>query len=86
MNCEDCILDLTDACPKGSGRAIDDEICEDFLSEHSITKGEYCKQVGIHFYKPLFNLNDEADEEFKQDINDIIDAIKNYDDTEEHDI
>lgn len=30
-NCTDCILDLTDACSRGAGRAVDDEICEDFL-------------------------------------------------------
>ena len=30
-NCTDCILDGTDACSKGAGRAVDDEICKDFL-------------------------------------------------------
>lgn len=30
-NCTDCILDGTDACSRGAGRAVDDEICEDFL-------------------------------------------------------
>ena len=34
--CSDCILDLTDACSRGAGRAVDDEICEDFLTD----KGE----------------------------------------------
>lgn len=33
MTCDNCILDLTDACPKGAGRAIDDEICKDFIGE-----------------------------------------------------
>ena len=33
MNCTDCILDGTDACPRGAGRAVDDEICEDFIGE-----------------------------------------------------
>ena len=33
MTCDDCILDLTDACSRGAGRAVDDEICEDFISE-----------------------------------------------------
>ena len=33
MTCDNCILDLTDACPKGAGRAIDDEICEKYISE-----------------------------------------------------
>ena len=32
MNCEDCILDGTDACSRGAGRAVDDEPCEDFLT------------------------------------------------------
>ena len=34
MNCTGCILDGTDACPKGAGRAIDDEVCEDFIDDH----------------------------------------------------
>ena len=29
-NCTDCILDGTDACSRGAGRAVNDEICEDF--------------------------------------------------------
>lgn len=29
--CSDCIIDKTDACPRGAGRAVDDEICEEFL-------------------------------------------------------
>ena len=29
-DCTDCILDGTDACPRGAGRAVDDEICDDF--------------------------------------------------------
>ena len=32
-NCTDCILDGTDACPRGAGRAVDDEICEEFIDE-----------------------------------------------------
>lgn len=31
INCADCILDGTDACSRGAGRAVDDEICERFL-------------------------------------------------------
>jgi len=31
--CTDCILDLTDACPRGSGRAVDDSICSCFLED-----------------------------------------------------
>ena len=30
-SCADCILDGTDACSRGAGRAVDDEICEDFV-------------------------------------------------------
>ncbi len=33
MTCEDCILDGTGACSRGAGRAVDDEPCEDFLTE-----------------------------------------------------
>lgn len=29
--CVNCILDGTDACSRGAGRAIDDEICEDYI-------------------------------------------------------
>lgn len=29
--CTDCILDGTDACSRGAGRAVDDEICENFM-------------------------------------------------------
>lgn len=29
--CTDCILDGTDACSRGAGRAVYDEICKDFL-------------------------------------------------------
>ena len=39
--CSDCILDLTDACSRGAGRAVDDEICEDFLTD----KGEQESEV-----------------------------------------
>ena len=31
INCSDCILDLTDACSRGAGRAVSDEVCEDFI-------------------------------------------------------
>lgn len=30
-DCSDCIKDGTDACTRGAGRAVDDEICVDFL-------------------------------------------------------
>lgn len=30
-DCTDCILDGTDACTRGAGRAVDDEICDDFI-------------------------------------------------------
>jgi len=32
-NCTDCILDGTDACPKGAGRAVDDNVCEYFIDD-----------------------------------------------------
>lgn len=38
--CSDCILDLTDACSRGAGRAVDDEICEDFLTDKGEQEGE----------------------------------------------
>jgi hypothetical protein len=38
MNCGDCILDGTDACSRGAGRAIDDEPCGDFIGAESEDK------------------------------------------------
>lgn len=35
LNCTDCIIDGTDACSRGAGRAVDDEICGDFMSSRS---------------------------------------------------
>ena len=32
LNCTDCVLDGTDACSRGAGRAVDSKACEDFLS------------------------------------------------------
>lgn len=32
-DCTDCILDGTDACQRGAGRAVDAEVCEDFIGE-----------------------------------------------------
>ena len=31
FDCTDCALDETDACPRGAGRAVDSEICKEFL-------------------------------------------------------
>lgn len=33
LDCTECVLDGTDACPRGAGRAVDSEVCEDFLKE-----------------------------------------------------
>lgn len=33
-----CILDDTDACSRGAGRAVDDEACEDFIDEEDYTE------------------------------------------------
>ena len=33
-NCTDCILDGTDACSRGAVRAVDSEVCKDFLREN----------------------------------------------------
>ena len=32
-DCTDCILDGTDACTRGSGRAVDATICKDFMED-----------------------------------------------------
>ena len=32
-NCKECILDLTDACSRGAGRAVNDKVCEDFAED-----------------------------------------------------
>lgn len=29
--CANCLLDGTDACSRGAGRAVDDSVCEDFI-------------------------------------------------------
>lgn len=31
QECSDCVLDKTDAYPRGAGRTVNDKICEDFL-------------------------------------------------------
>ena len=31
--CENCALDLTDACIRGAGRAVDDEICDMYIDK-----------------------------------------------------
>lgn len=33
LTCADCMLDLTDACIRGAGRAVDDEICDYFMEK-----------------------------------------------------
>ena len=33
LNCSECIKDGTDACTRGAGRAINDEICGGFIEE-----------------------------------------------------
>ena len=33
LDCTECVLDGTDACPRGAGRAVDSEVCEEFLEE-----------------------------------------------------
>ena len=35
-NCTQCVLDGTDACPRGAGRDINSTICENFLKEKVI--------------------------------------------------
>ncbi len=32
-NCTACIIDGTDACSRGAGRAVDGRVCEDFVGE-----------------------------------------------------
>lgn len=32
-NCTDCILDGTDACRRGAGRAVNDMVCEYFIDD-----------------------------------------------------
>lgn len=32
-SCTDCVLDGTDACTRGAGRAVDGRVCEDFVGE-----------------------------------------------------
>lgn len=37
-NCTDCVLDGTDACSRGAGRAVDGRVCEDFVGESEDTE------------------------------------------------
>lgn len=37
-NCTACILDGTDACSRGAGRAVDGRVCEDFVGESEDTE------------------------------------------------
>ena len=42
--CDNCIIDGTDACTRGAGRAVNDNICENFLEESEewkINKEDY---------------------------------------------
>lgn len=34
-DCTDCLLDGTDACSRGAGRAVNDKICKDFFRNKS---------------------------------------------------
>ena len=38
-SCSTCILDNTDACTRGAGRAVDDEACEDYLASPTVAEG-----------------------------------------------
>ena len=38
-SCSTCILDNTDACTRGAGRAVDDEACEDYLASPTGAEG-----------------------------------------------
>ena len=52
----------------------------------SMTKGEYCKLKGLHVYNPAFNPKDELDEDFKKDVDTLVDNfndIYNEEDVEE---
>lgn len=42
-----------------------------------MTKGEYCKLKGLRVYNPVFNLNDELDDDFKKSVDTL---VSNYDD------
>ncbi len=34
FDCRECLLDGTDACKRGAGRAVDDSVCDSFVSYH----------------------------------------------------
>ena len=38
-SCSTCILDNTDACTRGAGRAVDDDACEDYLASPTGEEG-----------------------------------------------
>lgn len=52
-NCTDCILDGTDACQRGAGRAVDDEVCECFVDD---------KKTEVDFSRIFEESEDEDDQ------------------------
>ena len=43
-DCSTCILDNTDACTRGAGRAVDDDACEDYLASPTGAESEDDKE------------------------------------------
>lgn len=50
-----------------------------------MTKGQYCNSIGIHFYKPKFDVMAEADDKFKKDMDEFKKFILEYQKEDEDD-
>jgi len=56
-NCTDCILDGTDACSRGAGRAVDDKICGDFFPTKVVEVDDDIVRKSIEYYGMDLQLN-----------------------------
>lgn len=43
-----------------------------------MTKSEYCNLKGLHICNPKFNLNDELDDDFKKQIDELVEMCGEF--------
>ena len=55
--CIDCILDNTDACRRGAGRAVNDKVCEDFMPSKIVEVDDAIVRKSIEYYGAESQLN-----------------------------
>lgn len=49
--CVGCIIDGTDACPRGAGRAVDDTACEEYLTDRDCDTCAHKKDGGCEVWE-----------------------------------